>query len=303
MTKPKIRQTEYPPIREQLPLFIMIAPFIILFVLFTVIPIVSSIVLSLTSYDMISSPKYIGIENFRRMFTVDDVFSITVKNTFVFAIIAGPLGFMLSFALAWLVNEFSPKIRAMLSFLFYAPALVGNAYFIWKVIFSGDSYGYANSLLLSLGIITEPIVWLKDASYIMPIIIIVQLWQSMGISFLSNISGLQNVDRSLYEAGAIDGIRNRWQELRYITFPSMSHMLLFSAVMQIQSSFSVSAIATELAGYPSKSNAADTIVSLMMDVSSTRYELGYSCSMSVILFVIMVAVRLIVGKIISMMQR
>ena len=177
---------------------------------------------------------------------------------------------------------------------------MGNVYFIWKVAFSGDSYGYINSLLLSLGIITEPIIWLKNATFLMPIIIMVQLWQSMGISFLSNISGLQNVNGELYEAGAIDGIRNRWQELRYITLPSMHHMLLFSAVMQIQSSFSVSAIAIEFAGYPSVENSVDTIVSYLSDVATVRFEMGYAAAISVVLFIMMALTRAAVGKILGM---
>ena len=288
---------------EQFPMFVMISPFILFFFIFTIVPIVSSIFLSFTSYDMISSPTFVGLENYRRLITNDTTFSITVKNTFIFAVVSGPLGFLLAFMLAWLVNEFTPKIRALLSFMFYAPSLVGNAYFIWQVAFSGDSYGYINSLLLSFGIITEPIVWLKNATYLMPIIIIVQLWQSMGVSFLANISGLQNVSREMYEAGAIDGIRNRWQELRYITLPSMSNMLLFSAVMQIQSSFSVSAIAITLAGYPSKSNAVDTIVSLMQDMATVRYELGYASAIAVVLFIMMVTTRLLVGKILSTVQK
>lgn len=289
--------------REQLPMFVMISPFILFFFVFTIIPIVSSIILSFTSYDMISSPTFVNLDNYKRLITNDTTFSVTVKNTFIFAVVSGPLGFLLAFMLAWLVNEFTPRIRALLSFMFYAPSLVGNAYFIWQVAFSGDSYGYINSLLLSLGIITEPVVWLKNATYLMPIIIIVQLWQSMGVSFLANISGLQNVSRDMYEAGAIDGIKNRWQELRYITLPSMSNMLLFSAVMQIQSSFSVSAIAITLAGYPSKSNAVDTIVSLMQDMATVRYELGYASAIAVILFIMMVTTRLLVGKILSTVQK
>lgn len=283
-------------------MLVMMLPFMVFFILFTVIPIISSIVLSFTSYDMISAPKFLGIGNYYRMFIEDDMFLVTVKNTFIFAVVTGPLGFLISFLLAWFVNEFTAKLRTFLAFLFYAPSLVGNAYFIWKVAFSGDSYGYINSLLLSTGVITSPIVWLRDAAYLMPIIIIVQLWQSMGVSFLANISGLQNVNQEMYEAGTIDGIRNRWQELYYITLPSMSHILLFSAVMQIQSSFSVSNIAIELAGYPSKSNAVDTIVSLMSDVATTRYEFGYASAIAVILFVMMIMIRLIVGKIISMVQ-
>ena len=288
---------------EHIPMLTMLAPFLIFFVVFTIVPIFASIALSFTSYDMISSAKFVWLDNYRRMMVEDATFSITVRNTLIFAIIAGPLGFLLSFVLAWFVNEFTPKVRAFLSFMFYAPSLVGNAYFIWKVAFSGDSYGYINSFLLSLGIITQPIVWLKTESYLMTIVIIVQLWQSMGVSFLSNISGLQNVSRDMYEAGAIDGIRNRWQELRYITLPAMQPMLLFSAVMQIQSSFSASTIMIELAGYPSKGNAVDSIVSLMTDMATVRYELGYACAMSVVLFIMMVAARLLVGKLLKLFEK
>ena len=244
-------------LRENAPMFVMLIPFFAFFLLFMVIPIFSSLFLSLTSYDLLSPPTFVGIDNYRRLIVNDAAFAVTVKNTLIFAVVAGPLGFLLSFVLAWAVNEFKPVMRSFMSLMFYAPSLVGNAYFIWQVAFSGDSYGYINSFLLSFGIITEPIVWLKNETYLMPIIIIVQLWQSMGVSFLANISGLQNISRDLYEAASIDGVRNRWQELRYITLPSMSHMLLFSAVMQIQSSFAVSTIAITLAGYPSKGNAVD----------------------------------------------
>lgn len=290
-------------LRREITLYIMIAPFLVMFILFTFLPILTSLFLSFFNYDMISLPKFNGIDNYLRMFFYDDVFPTTLKNTLIFSIIAGPLGFFLSFILAWFVNDFKPFARTLLSFMFYAPALVGNAYVIWKVLFSGDSYGYLNSLLLSVGFITEPITWLKSEAYIMPILIIVQLWMSMGISFLSNISGLQNVNPELYEAGAIDGIRNRWQELIHITVPAMQHMLLFSAVMQIQSSFSVSAIAIELVGFPSVGYAGDTIVSHMTDVGTVRFELGYASAIAVILFLMMSLTRLIVGKVLSMIGK
>ena len=206
---------------EQFPLVVMLAPFFLFFCLFTVIPIFSSIGLSFTSFDLLSTPQFIGIDNYERMFVADEVFGIVVKNTLVFAIIAGPCGFLLAFVLAWFVNEFSPAIRTVLSFMFYTPSLVGGALLIWKVLFSGEAYGYLNSMLLSIGAITEPIVWLKKPEYLMPIIIMVQLWQSMGVSFLSNISGLQNI---AYEAGAIAGIRRRWQALRFITLPHRKNM-------------------------------------------------------------------------------
>ena len=167
--------------KEQLPMILLLVPFFTFFFVFTVLPIISSMVLSLTSYDMLSAPKFTGIGNYMRMFVEDEVFAIVLKNTVALAIVVGPAGFLLAFLLAWLVNEFSTGMRTLFSFMFYAPSLVGNAYFIWKIAFSGDSYGYINSLLLSTGVITEPIVWLKNETYLMPIIIIVQLWQSMGV--------------------------------------------------------------------------------------------------------------------------
>ena len=266
----------------QWPMVVMLLPFFLLFTLLTVVPIISSLVLSFTSYDMLNPVRFVGIDNFLRMFTSDNVFPIVLKNTLLFALITGPLGFLLAFLLAWFVNEFPPKVRTLLSFMFYSPSLVGNAYFIWKVLFSGDSYGYLNSFLLSMGLITEPVVWLKNPDF---------------------IAGLQNINRELYEAGTIDGVRNRWQELWYITLPSMQHMILFSVVMQIQSSFSVSTIAIELAGFPSTGFAADTIVSHLTDVGVVRYEMGYASAIAVVLFILMAATRIILGKILQMVGK
>ncbi|MEE0839386.1 MAG: sugar ABC transporter permease [Acutalibacteraceae bacterium] len=285
--------------KESIPYYILIAPFLILFVLFIVLPILASIVLSFFNFDMIKTLEFNGLDNYLRLLIDDQIFVTTVKNTLIFAVITGPIGFLLAFVLAWFINDFSPFIRTLLSFMFYCPSLVGNAYFIWQVAFSSDSYGYINSILLSAGFIQEPIYWLQNADYLMPIIIIVQLWQSMGVSFLANISGLQNVNGELYEAGAIDGIRNRWQELWYITLPAMQHMLLFSAVMQIASAFSVSAIAVQMAGYPSVNYCVDTIVSYLSDVGGTRYEMGYASAMSVVLFIMMALTRWLIKKLIN----
>ncbi len=290
-------------IRSHIPLYIMIAPFALIFTTLTILPILASLFFGFTSFDSISMPQWVGLENYFRMFSSDDVFPVVLKNTILMAVITGPIGFLMSFALAWFVSEFKPFTRTLLSFMFYAPSLVGNALYIWKVAFSGERYGYINSFLMSTGLITEPIVWLKEPQYIFAIVIIVQLWQSMGISFLANISGLQNIDTGLYEAGMIDGIKSRWQEVRYITLPSMKHMLLFSAVMQIQSSFSISAVAIELAGFPSIQYAADTLVSHMSDVGSVRYELGYASAISTVLFVIMIVMRVFIGKILNVVSK
>lgn len=279
---------------------IMLAPFAILFFVFTILPVLSSVVLSFFNYDMVSFPKFTGLENYLRMIMSDSVFRTSVGNTLFFSIVTGPVGFALSFLLAWTINEFGPKTRSLLSFLFYSPSLVGNVFFVWQILFSGDSYGYINGLLLNMGIIVEPIQWLRDARYTMAICVIVQLWMSMGVSFLANIAGLQNTSPQYYEAGAIDGIQNRWQELWYITLPSMKNILLFSCVMQIQATFSASVVMTTLTGFPSVGYSTHTIVTHLTDVGTLRYEMGYASAISVFLFALMAISRVLIGKLIDM---
>ena len=282
----------------------MLLPFIGLFLLFTVIPVISSMVLSFSDYDMISAPLFVGLKNYLYMFTEDPAIATVLKNTMLFAIVTGPLSFILSFLLAWLINEFRHGLRSFFAFLFYAPALVGSsAYLIWQNMFSGDSYGYVNNILMTLGLTTEPILWFKNPDYNMVIIMIIQLWMSMGVTFLANLSGLQNVNEELYEAGAIDGIRTRWHELWYITLPSMKSILFFGAVMQIQAVFSIGPLITVLAGYPSVNNSVDTLVSYISDVGSVRYEMGYASALSVLLFGIMALFRIVVGNALKLIDK
>ncbi|MBR5922318.1 MAG: sugar ABC transporter permease [Clostridia bacterium] len=278
-------------------------PFLILFFIFTILPILSSVVLSFTDFDAVSSPRFIGLDNYFRMFTGDEVLPVALKNTVMFAIFIGPFGFALSFFLAWIINEFGKTARSILSFLFYSPALVGNVFYIWQIAFSGDAYGYINSFLMSFGIVTEPIQWFRNESYVFPLIVIIQLWLSMGVSFLANIAGLQNVDDELYEAGAIDGIKTRWHELWYITLPSMKSILLFGIVMQIQAAFSVGAIPMALAGYPSVNHAVDTILSHLQDVGTERFEMGYASAISVLLFVLIIVTKKLLTKFVNFMGR
>lgn len=298
MNKNKIIKT----FKKRWQLYALLLPFLILFFLMTVLPVISSIFLSFTDFDMVSLPSFSGLKNYIRMFLEDDIFPKVLKNTILLAILTGPAGFLLSFVLAWLINEFKPMMRTVFSFLFYAPSLAGGI-FVWQTIFSSDAYGYFNSILLSTGLINEPVAWLSSTKFIVPIVVIVQIWQSLGVSFLANLSGLQNVNNELFEAGAIDGIRNRWQELWYITLPGMKSMLLFSAVMQIAGAFSISGIIQQLAGYPTVNYAADTIVSYLSDVGNIKYEMGYASTLSVMLFIMMILTRGITNKLLNNMGR
>lgn len=288
---------------ENLTFFIIMLPFMGLFFLLNILPVLASIVLSFFDYDMVSTPIFTGFENYIRMVADDELFLKVVGNTLRFSVVAGPVSFILAFLLAWMINEFNQYVRMILTFIFYAPALVGNAYFIWQVFFSSDSYGYMNNLLMSFGLINEPINWFQNTAYNMTLILIVQLWMSMGVSFLANIAGLQNVNTELYEAGAIDGIKTRWHELWYITLPSMKSILLFGAVMQIQAVFSVSSIITTLAGYPSVNNSVDTLVSYISDIGTTRYEMGYASALSVFLFILVLLFRFGIGALLNLIGK
>ncbi len=205
----------------------------------------------------------------------------------------------MSFLVAWFINELPPKIRAVVTLIFYAPSISGEVYMIWKTLFSGDSYGWVNATLLRLDIITKEIQFFEDEDYVMPLCIVVALWLSLGTAFLAFIAGLQGVRRELYEAGAVDGVRNRWQELWYITLPEMKPQLMFGAIMSITNSFGFGAVVTNLCGFPSVNYAAHTIMHHLEDYGSSRLEIGYSSTIAVVLFAIMVGANLVVTKLIS----
>ena len=274
-------------IRKNWQNYALMAPFLILFALFTLIPIIYSVVISFTNFNIFTTPTFVGWDNYLRMFFDDDVFIIAIRNTLIFALITGPVSYALCFVFAWLINELRPKVRAVVTLIFYAPVLSGTAFTVWSFIFSSDQYGLLNGYLMELGILREPMGWLTDPAYILFVVIFVQLWMSLGTGFLSFIAGLQGVDRTLYEAGLVDGVHNRFQELWYITLPVMKPQLLFGAVMQIVSSFSVADVSVRLAGFPSTKYAAETLVTHIMDYGTVRFEMGYACALACFLFALM----------------
>ena len=277
----------------------MLAPFFILFIIFTVLPVFLSIILSLTDFNMLQMPHWKGITNYTRLFLEDEIFILACQNTLIFASITGPVSYLLSLLIAWFINELPPKIRAVVTLVFYAPSISGQVYLIWKTLFSSDSYGWANATLMDLGIISSPILWFENAEYVMPLCIIVALWTSLGTAFLSFIAGLQTIDRSMYEAAAVDGIKNRWQELWYITLPTMRPQLMFGAVLAITNSFGFGAVVDALCGFPSVDYAAHTIMHHLSDYGGERYEVGYASAIAVVLFVIMFASNIIIKKALS----
>jgi multiple sugar transport system permease protein len=282
--------------------YLMMLPYLIFFVLFTILPVIVSIVLSFTDYDMVQAPVFVGLENYFQIFLNDEYFIVSLKNTLIFAIILGPASYVICFLVAWLINDLKPMARACVTALFYIPTIVGAAgWGVWRLIFSSDQYGLINGFLMKLGLVNEPIGWLTDEAYILPVLIVVSLWMSMGISFLTFIAGFQNVDKTLYEAGMMDGIKNRFQELWYITIPSMSNQMIFGAVMQIVNCFAVGEVSAVLAGLPSTGYAGETIVTHIMDYGNLRFEFGYACAMGVVLVLMMQYSKKLATSLISKM--
>ena len=279
--------------------YFLLAPFLFLFIIFTVLPVLLSMFLSLTDFNMLQMPNLVGISNFTRLFLQDEIFMLACQNTLIFAAVTGPVSYILSLLIAWFINELPPKIRAVVTLIFYAPSISGNVYLIWKTLFSSDSYGWVNATMIDLGVYSTPKLWFEDANYVMTLCIVVALWTSLGTAFLSFIAGFQTIDRSMYEAAAVDGIKNRWQELWYITLPTMRPQMMFGAVLSITGSFGFGAVVDALCGFPSVDYAAHTIVHHLNDYGGQRYEIGYASAIAVILFVIMFGSNILIKKMLS----
>ncbi|MCY9664297.1 sugar ABC transporter permease [Paenibacillus alginolyticus] len=266
--------------------YLFLSPFLVLFILFTVIPVLDSIRLSFTYYNMLQPARWIGLTNYKILFLDDDIFIKAIQNTFIFSVVTGPVSYLLSFMLAWVINNL--RGRSIFAFAFYVPSITSSIALsvVWLYIFSGDRYGMLNHWLLNWGIISEPVLWVDNPKTILPVVIIVSLWMSMGTGFLVFLAGLQNVPKELYEAGSIDGIRNKFQELWYITVPFMKPQMLFGAVNAIVASFGVFDIAVAMAGMPSPNYAGHTIISHLYDYAFIRFELGYASSIAAVLFIV-----------------
>lgn len=298
-----MKKKKYFSLNKESTSYLMLFPFLILFSVFTLIPVIVTIAISFTNYNVLEMPKFVGWQNYINLFIHDDIFMKSLSNTLVYALITGPLGYIIAFVVAWILNNMKNLMRTIVTFLVYIPTISGTAYVIWKLIFDGDVYGYANNFLMSFGFINEPIQWLTTEEYILPIIIIVQLWMSMGTGFLAMRAGFSSVDTSLYEAAAVDGIRNRFQELFYITVPAMGPHLMTAAVLQISGMFANAAVSENLVGSPSTNYAGHLIIQHLSDYSSVRYQRGYASAISVILFLLMITMNKLALRLLNKVGR
>lgn len=273
--------------------WMFLGPYILFFTTFIIIPVASAILLSFTYFNAIEAPTFIGLSNYVSLITQDEVFMQKVlPNTLTFALIVGPGGYILSFILAWALAQIPKKLRTILALIIYSPSMTAGVAMavVWTIIFSGDQTGYLNSLLMTMGVILEPIQWLQSPEYLMKIMIFVTLWGSMGVGFLAMLSGVLNINTEIYEAGYIDGIKNRFQEVIYITIPSMKPQMLFGAVMAVVGTFQAGAIGVALSGAnPTPQNAGQLMVNHLEDYGFIRYEMGYAAAISVVLLIVVYA--------------
>ncbi len=270
--------------------FLMLLPYATLFSLFIAIPVAVAIGLSMTHFNVIQTPDFAGLSNYVRILTQDEIFmKYILPNTFKYSLIVGPGGYILSFMFAWMLAQIQSGPRKYLTLILYLPSMLGGVFIavIWRTIFAGDKGGYINAMLLEWNVIQTPIQFLISPDYLMNIMIIVALWSAMGIGFLAMLAGILNVPEELYEAAYIDGIKNKFQELIYITIPSMKPQMLFGAVMAIVGAFSTGYMGVALSGAnPTPEYSGQLIYNHIEDFGFQRYEMGYAAAISVILLLI-----------------
>lgn len=274
-------------------------PFIILYFVFTILPIISAVGLSLTDFNLLETPKFTGITNYRLLFLEDSIFMTAIKNTLIFAVVSGPISLLLSFMMAWIINK--APLRNLFSLAFYAPSITSGIAMtvVWMYFFSSDRYGLINNFLFELGAINEPILWNVDEDYILIVVIIISIWMSMGSGFLVFLAGLKNTSQELIEAGRIDGISNDAQELIYITLPQMKPQLLFGCINSLTVAVNAFEIPMGVAGFPSPNYAAHTIVAHLYDYAFVRFQMGYATAVAVILFLFTFIIGRILMRILS----
>lgn len=282
-------------VRKNRECYFMLMPFMILFLIFTVVPVVMSLPVGFTDFNMVQPPEFVGLDNYINLFLSDRIFTKAVRVTIIFVVVTGPFSYIICFILAWLINGLPKRLRSFFTLIFYIPSMA-NVYSVWKIIFSGDMNGWINSFLIESGFIQSPVQWLTDSRYILGVTIVVQLWLSLGAGFLAFSAGLRNIDRNLFEAAYIDGLDSKWHELVYIVIPSMKPQMLFAGVMQIVSSFTAGTIAQELVGFPSTDYQAHTVMTHAYDYGWVRWEMGYASAICTVLFVVMFLCNKIISR-------
>jgi len=268
----------------------LLLPYGILFTMFIAVPIAVAVFFSFTYFDMIQTPIFAGLANYIAILTQDTIFfQHVLPNTLQFSIIVGPGGYIIAFFMAWMLAQIQKGPRTFIALCLYMPSLAPGVFVgvLWTTIFSGNQFGYVNAILLNWNLIDQPIQFLQSPAYLLNIMIVVSLWSAMGLGFLAMLAGILNIDEQLYEAAYIDGIQNRFQEIIYITIPSVRPQMLFGAVMAIVNSFNNAGIGVALSGAnPTPQYSGQLITNHIDDYGWIRFEMGYAAALSVLLMLL-----------------
>ena len=296
LKKPKFLSPKFLKKFENLDLLFFLGPYMVVFFVWTILPGIVSYFIAFMQFNTIEFPVWVGLQNYQRLFLSEEYFTLCLSNSLVLGTLSGVINYLFAFGFAWILNEVPPKPRTILTLLFYLPSMTGGFTVILDMLLSSDRYGWLNGWLMQAGLIQDPIQWSKETEYMLPLAIIIMLWSALGTQFLVFLSSLQGVDKSLYEAGAVDGIYNRWQELYYITLPSIKGQLQLNAILTVTASVSISA--PGFFGTPTQDYKLFTLAMLSADYSG-RLEMGYVTAISTIMLILSITINKIVNYLIG----
>ena len=271
--------------------YVFIFPFIFSFCVFTIFPMLTSLYMSFTDYDLLGAPRWVGFDNYVHMLTSDSKFWQAMKVTFfyTFTAVPGRLIFALIVALLLVkVTRFAGMYRTAL----YIPSIIGGSVAVavmWRQLFGNE--GAINSFLELMGF--EPVSWLGNASTAIWTLVVLYGWQ-FGSSMLIFLAGLKNIPQTYYEAASVDGA-NAWQRFYKITIPLLTPVILFNVVMQtIQGfmAFTPSYIITE--GGPM--NSTLLYVLYMFERAFTFFDMGYASAMAWVMLIIIAILTALIFK-------
>jgi len=270
--------------------YIFIAPFILGFLFWFLIPALTSLWLVFQKWNMIAPPEFVGLDNFKKLLT-DRFFWQALKVTTVYSAIAVPLGMVLAFLLALLMNS---KVRGIAVFrtVYYLPSIVpavSNAV-LWAWILNSD-FGLLNALLHVFGV--RRILWLQDPEWALPALVLMSLW-GLGGGMVIYLAGLQGIPNEFYEAAAIDGA-SAWAKLWHVTLPLMSPVIFFNLVMSIIGTFQIF-IAGYLITNGGPQNATLFYVLYLWRNAFLYLNMGYAAALAWVLFIIIIGLTALVFK-------
>lgn len=264
-----------------------IAPALILFTIFVAVPVGASLFFSFTKYNVIQSPKWVGLNNYRNLILYDPRFWKAVRNTVVYVVGVVPFSISLSLLLAVAIDQ-KIRLKNLYKTLFFMPAVTSVVALsvVWKWLFAGEKYGLINHFLLKLGL--QPIDWLLSPTWTLPAIMIMSIWAGLGYNMILFLAGLQAIPNSLYEAADADGA-GAMSKFWHITLPLLRPTMTYAVIMSTIASFQVFEQVYIMAGSTSAGvggvlDCALTIVAYLYDSGFQRFMMGYASAIAYLLF-------------------